>query len=336
MPVLARVALAACCLLTAATLPAQSSVVRGRVRDGATSQPLGGALVDLVGESVVERTRTSTDGLFAFRAVPNGAYHVSVHRLGYAPVEYAITVAGEPLTLAVALAPLTQRLADVTVRGTWTGVYGTIGSWPSLEPIAGARVQLVGAGVDVRADSAGLFRVPVKPGSYLVRVSAPQHAEQIFSVVVPRDRGQEVSRLLDVSDVPPNPVHEAMLFDAGRRIQFRGPGSAVLTGDALRATEMRNPMGAIERLPEFQRRNLRFASTVCVFLNGRPAPGYTPDAASLDEIESVEAYVEGARGDALNELAKTWPGKDNCGDTGRGTKTRTNNDVRYLVIWTKR
>lgn len=317
-------------------MSAQSSVVRGRVRDAATSLELGGALVELVGGAVVTRTRTSTDGLFAFRTVPDGMYRVAVHRLGYAPVEYTITVAGQPLTLAVALAPLTQRLADVTVRGTWTGVYGTIGAWPSLEPVAGARVQLVAAGVDIRADSSGQFRVPAKPGSYLVRVSAPAHAEQIFSVVVPRDRGQEVSRLLELSDVPPNPVNEAMLFDAGRRIQLRGPGSAVLTGDALRATEMRNPMGAIERLPEFQRRNLRFASTVCVFLNGRPAPGYTPDAVSLDDIESVEAYVDGARGDAMNELAKTWPGKDNCGDTGRGTKTRTTNDVRYLVIWTKR
>lgn len=93
------------------------ATVRGTVTNAASSAPVAGAQVFVVG------TRfggvTGTDGRYTFSGVPEGTIVVRIRALGYQPVEKSVTVTGTaPVTLDFTVASAPVSLDEVVVTGT--------------------------------------------------------------------------------------------------------------------------------------------------------------------------------------------------------------------------
>ncbi len=102
--------------LYAAPLHAQvpAGTVSGRVVDGATREPLAGALITVANRSVLSRP----DGGYRAAFVPAGAHVLRVRMLGYAFATESVTVAeGQEVVRDVALTPQAVGLAEVVVVG---------------------------------------------------------------------------------------------------------------------------------------------------------------------------------------------------------------------------
>jgi TonB-dependent starch-binding outer membrane protein SusC len=102
-----------------ASLPAQAAtgVVRGRVTDAATNQPLPGVTVAVDGTQL--GALTSDRGEYSIAAVPAGRQTVRVRRLGFAAEARPVDVtAGETTTADFALRAAAVALDEVVVTGT--------------------------------------------------------------------------------------------------------------------------------------------------------------------------------------------------------------------------
>jgi TonB-dependent starch-binding outer membrane protein SusC len=102
-------------VLWIAPLQAQqvTGTVRGRATDASTSQPLSGATVTVGGKNVLAQV----DGRYSID-VPADTVDVRARMLGYAPAFQSVTVvAGQTVTLDLALAPQAISLSEIVVTG---------------------------------------------------------------------------------------------------------------------------------------------------------------------------------------------------------------------------
>jgi len=92
---------------------ASAQDVGGTVRDAATSEPVRGAVVALLGPNreVLARTITSSSG--TFRLARTSATTIRVIRIGYSPLEQPLGTPAGPLSIS--LTPLGTSLRTVTV-----------------------------------------------------------------------------------------------------------------------------------------------------------------------------------------------------------------------------
>jgi TonB-dependent receptor len=91
-----------------------TGVLRGQVRDS-TRAPVGGALVEVVGTSLV--TATSADGAYRLVNIPAGSPSIRARRLGFAADSFAVEItAGVTVVRDFVLKPLAMPLAEVVVR----------------------------------------------------------------------------------------------------------------------------------------------------------------------------------------------------------------------------
>jgi TonB-linked SusC/RagA family outer membrane protein len=99
------------------TAPESAGVIRGTVTETGTQRPLSGVQLVVVGTRL--GGVTSAAGEFTIAGVPAGEQTVRVRRIGYAPVDRAVSVtAGAPAQLDVALAQSATELDRVVVTGT--------------------------------------------------------------------------------------------------------------------------------------------------------------------------------------------------------------------------
>lgn len=115
LPVLAALLLAA--PLLTAQAPATGRIV-GRVIDGATSLPITGAAIQLVGTT--QGSMSGVDGRYTITSVRAGTVSILVRRIGYAPktVTGLLVEAGRSLEQNVSLATASVSLQAVTVSAT--------------------------------------------------------------------------------------------------------------------------------------------------------------------------------------------------------------------------
>jgi hypothetical protein len=341
-----------------------SRVVRGVTRDSATSQPLAGALVEIRSPSFRATDRTDEEGNFRIRGVPSGVYQLSVIRIGFAEVRLSLDVAVRDENLNILMLPAATRLDAFRVRGDISAIYGMVGTLPDLLPLKGARVQVLGANKAVTTDSSGGFFIPVsEPGTYLVRMTREGYQERVFPIEVPRDRAVDGSRMLDPGAGGP-PGAEVLYKDLDQRLRLRASANAALVPGAEIRRGGTTIVDGLRASPSFFSKGLRIADSVCLFVNGVPRPGVSPEAFRPEEVESVEVYglTQGggasanpagssfntgtvSTGDRSNRLAEQWPRRATCGQimdrsftTSRRLPTSgmDTGKAHFMVIWLRK
>ena len=121
--------------------------------------------------------------------------------------------------------------------------------------------------------------------------------------------------------------------DFSDRARLRGSRSALISRLELLEHGDVGLVEAIERTPAVADKHLRFGSTVCLFVDGRPS-GTTPIGSfDLESIEAVEVYTSDPRSDETHSLAKVSRGYE-CHPTGLPDTAAPEEDViRYVVVW---
>ena len=96
-------------------LQAAQATVSGTVRDGASNNPLDGAIVAMTDLNL--STRADSSGRYAFQRVPAGPHHIAVRALGFAPrTIHALVPTDGVLELSVSLVPTATHLPTLIVR----------------------------------------------------------------------------------------------------------------------------------------------------------------------------------------------------------------------------
>jgi len=102
--------------LVPAALTAQTGVVRGRVTQAASGQPVPNAQILVSGTSL--GTLTSETGEYTLSAVPVGTRTIVARRIGYAQARQDVTVtAGQTVTANFSMSATATTLSDVVVTG---------------------------------------------------------------------------------------------------------------------------------------------------------------------------------------------------------------------------
>ena len=310
------------------TLVGQDRVgtVRGTVVDTAGS-PLEG--VDI---SVGSRTtRTNARGFFLLDSLSLGRYTLVARFPGHTPVRAPINVVtGRPVELFVRLFPAAYFLPEVLVESRRTGIFGAV-LGPSLVPVPGARVQIIGAGSkDTRTDSTGTFAFPgVRSGQYLVRVTAMGYGEQRSLVELHGDEGRQVRFRLMSSRSSPHRADDAALADLGLRLTA-GSKSDRLTSAQLERYET---LGLCE-LAQIRERVGQSRMPTTLILNGTTVMKEFTVASlcswQANEVDLVEFGGDYCR-DLTGTIAPLIDPRVRCLRTGRYVPGRS-----YVILWEKR
>lgn len=322
-----------------------SGVIQGDVRRADNHAVIGGATIDLSSNRFSRRVRSEEDGKFRIGSVPEGTYRLLVMRVGFQPLRIDVETDGDAADVHITLTPDANTLSTIVTRANVTAIYGGIGAVgpstnslgeKSMTSVAGATIQVLGAKTSGVSDSAGRFFVELpKPGRYIVRVTSPGLAPQVFPVDVPKNKAIEASRLMD-SVVSSAPTGREYLWDEmDRRLSWRTAMSSAL----ISGSELRDIGGSLSTALQFtkdlNRSGLRIGNTTCVFVNGVARPNMPLDAIRIEEIEAIELYSE--RGDQTQSLNASWPKGAGCGGkiSLRGTAAGTP-VAKWAIIWTVR
>ncbi|MEP6619361.1 MAG: carboxypeptidase regulatory-like domain-containing protein [bacterium] len=325
-------------LLAAWSLAAgQSRTVSGVILDSITRRPLNGTVVELRNGSAQRIARTDEAGVFRINAVPVGTYRFVTRRIGYGEFARDLDVTNDT-SITIAIWGRAQQLDTLRTRSAVTAVYGTVGTFPGMLPIARARVQVMGLNQATTTDSTGAFFIPLKKaGQYLVRVSHEGYADQLLSFDLPAERATEVTALLETSDVMRQNDAEGLWADFDRRAAWLGQKGTVVSGLELTQSGGTTLTDAIRGSPSYVRKGLRVGPTICVFVNGKSRPGLPLDATPIENVLVVELYASG--GDPTHTLARGWPRGSPCGESiniGMGPERMGNTAglAKWAVIWT--
>jgi hypothetical protein len=123
-------------LLTALTVPPAPTggTVSGHVRSEATGEPLGGAVVELVGVPGARQVIADSTGAYRVDDIPSGRRLLRARHLGYAPLEMEVVVPpGREVQLDVVLRPAPVPLPALKVRGAETRLAGDTAAAPDPE-----------------------------------------------------------------------------------------------------------------------------------------------------------------------------------------------------------
>ena len=168
--------------LTTQSAPAPKAIIIGQVVDGASGQPIPGAIVTLDRST---RVMTTSDGRFVFRNLNPGDYRLSATKSGYLAGEFgAQRPHGSSRSLVIAAG---QRRRDVVLRlwrhaaitGTVVDEAGELLIGVSVTALrrttTGGRVKFVMEGYSTTTDDRGMYRISrLVPGTYVVLIRS-QH-----------------------------------------------------------------------------------------------------------------------------------------------------------------
>jgi len=316
---------------------AQQYNVTGTVRDGATGQPVFGAIVSLSRGDNERVARTDQGGGFAFTNVPSGSWMVYVRRLGYEPTRRAIEVqSGTVVQIDFTITRLVA-LDTVRVRAAPQAIYGVVGVLTAareLRPLPNATVQVVGLGsMRATTDSGGHFFIALKnPGPYVVRAQAKGFVPQTLSVTLAPHDGAEVAFLMDTALQVSHRLTMAYQ-DFDDRLKVKGIGSALVTREDLMRSGNSNMLEAIRFSRSFSARALVMGAYACVFLDGIAKPNVQLSAVDPRDVEAVEVYTRS--GDRTGSLAQRWPSGTPCPPSGAMASSSLKDQVYWVALWLK-
>ena len=248
------------------------------------SRPLDDVEITIGG---IDRTvRSGRDGSFRLERIPAGKHDIRARRLGYEMQRRTVTVGPEGGAVVFILRPLPQRLPTV-VTSTSRGGLGGVVTDSQSRPLPGASVRVFGGSARTVTDSAGEFFLPVRRGSYMVRVESPGHKARLLSVTIPSDSGRLIAIALMAGLRSSNREQNAMR-DLAHRLAWRGFGSAFLGRERLEVLGDRKLLNIVRAANMYPVDESRCTAVV----NGGPetAPLWLYDA---DDLEAVEVYGSG-------------------------------------------
>lgn len=209
----------------ALSTPRVAPAVIGTVTDTA-GVPLANATV-IVAE-VARSTTTNAEGVFVFRGLPVGEYHLSINHLGHAPGHAVVRVPadGDDVRVTVRLVPTALRLTSVVVSASPTGT--------EAERLTQAALELSGRALSRTLGSSVAATLAAEPG-VSQRFSGP-------AASMPVIRGLTGDRILVLQDgeragdIAASASDHAVSVDplAAQRIEVvRGPASLLYGNNAL-------------------------------------------------------------------------------------------------------
>lgn len=180
-----RVCASLCTALCAATTTAAfgSRALHAQSVSAPVASPgmLSGVVVDSAGRPVSDANvllyqtqsalRTRSDGTFRFDGVASGKYTIEVRHIGYKQVTSKVTLKDAGLSVTIKLDRVPFFLPSVLTTADRGGLSGVIAD-TAYKPVAKVRVTVLGANASIETDSAGAFFMPVKPGHYMVGLTA--------------------------------------------------------------------------------------------------------------------------------------------------------------------
>jgi len=274
-------------VVKAAPDPPGPRKLAGVVRD------TGALALDSVEVSIVSLQRrvfSKADGTFLFDNIKPGTYDVRARKIGYGPQILEIAVDSAGGTGAFALLPLTRVLRPVVTTVARGGLSGVVGD-TAFNALVGAEVRVLGHGEYTQTDASGAFHIPIRPGSYLVRVEQNGFADRLVSVIVPPDSGKCIYVMVG----PPSrrlPVREVHNIDdfAARLTWRQHTRTRVYTHADLEQMNVEWVYEAVQRgFAEIHQGLSRIDDDCVAMVNGGPEIAELRKF-TVDDVESVEIY----------------------------------------------
>lgn len=294
-------------VLIAVPLSAQGPrTVSGIVRN-AGQTPIAGALVMVDSAQVLHGARTGADGHFRLPNIPAGHHTIEVASAGYRTYSREFDVSGADVQFDVVLQRAVTQLDTIAVRAGRTGVYGQVLRSTDLAPIESVSVAILGADQAAVTDSAGRYNLPrIGTGNYIVRLTRPGYAERTRSITVERNRGYEFDPLLYPDAEARSSARRAILQgEMDRRVRERL--SLLIPRSELGS----NPNGDLSlylnRARTTLTKSMKIPDGSCIFVDGRPIPGFPLHAFSVGDVEAVEVVLDGRL------VERLWPYGAPCG-----------------------
>jgi hypothetical protein len=268
-------------------LPGPRKLV-GVVRD-TTGIPIDSVEVSI--PALQRRGVTKLDGSFIFADIKPGKYGVRARKLGYAPQIREMVVADSGGTGAFALLPLPYVLHPVVTTVGRGGLSGVVGD-TSFNALAGAMVRVIGTDAYATTDSLGQFFIPIRDGSYMVRVQQDGFAERLVSVIVPRDSGQRIRVTLAPPSRPLSLREVNNINDFAMRLTWRSRAhTRVYTHEEMKQMKIEWIYDAV--MIGYHEIHSGVPGTLdkdcAAMINGGPEYAEIGKF-TIDEIESVEIY----------------------------------------------
>lgn len=305
--------------------------VIGLVRDSAGT-PLGDVTVRVTRAATTHIFTTGSNGRYRFSGLSDGEWTLSAQRIGFAPFVTEITITLDGVARDIVLASRTRSLDSVLVSASWTGVRGIVYDARRFIPLPSARVSVMGS---QRVDSTareGTFAIELPRGqTALVRVERAGFLPVLRSVAV--DDGRYVELDIPLDSANPAPKDYLNVKDLKVRLGMAGNLAVMVGREELQKTGARSVLDALIETPSGRRKNVVIGRDACVFVNGRPRPGFPIDAVWVEDVEFIEAYPGGS--ELSNTLARRWPPGASCGvpsitpQRGETSKGR----VRVVSVW---
>lgn len=350
----ARIAALAAVIVPGALFAQAPSSIRGTIRNE-TGRPIELALVTLDPSGPNRQVRTDRDGRFTFLGVPPGEHTVRVMFVGFRSAERMLTL-DAPVDIDIVLERVTPTLAEVQVTARRKGLYGSVVTRDTFDPLPGATVVVLGARVSDTTTTEGTFNFPdIKPGSYLVRVTNPGFDSRLESIVVPRDGGTSLDLVMQRG--LSRDAHMQMLYEElGERVWWKGASAAFISREEMKGGGKTGLDVAMVTSPGFMKANFypmrEGWEGACLFVDGVPRPGAKISDFALDEIEAIEIYGPPMnRSEPTKSLEQRWPPRQPCGSSegpnpnwSRGGQANTSPArlsssavrIQFAAIWLRR
>ncbi len=303
-----------------------TGAISGIVIDGATNQPLAGALVFLRDREKQAGQVTDPKGRFLFAGLPAyEGYAIRVLKFGYLDAYYGTSSSvGDTSSRSIALLDR-QWVRDIRVVMTKPGSIAGAVRDSRGEPIVGAAVRVLtqlriaghlqlASGLVVRTDDRGFYRLPkLPPGRYYVQMLSAQHA---MTTSARRSSGDSGERQPSSSDLTMR-IDEATELVLGR---YPVPP---------RAPDGRLMVYPVTFFPAA--RDINGASTVDLAA-GEDRSDVNVDVATVSGVRISGVLTGVAKSLVGLSVRLLLPGTEDLGDGGEAATSLVGDDGRFAFV----
>lgn len=289
----------ACAALVVDSLNARIATAQAQAQVPASAGPrtIVGVVTDTLGapvanadvsiRSIDRTTRTDANGVFRFINIAPGTYRISARAVGYVSPASEIKVGAEGVRVVIQMIRFATTLASRVTIASRGGLSGVIAD-TAMRALGNVSVVAVGSRETTVTDSAGAFFMPLKPGSYMLRLERDGYDRQIVGVNIPKDEGREIAAWMKPRTGASNNNEAQALFDLNSRmIRTTKASSEFLTRDQLAESGVEGLAGALQK---YAQGPISGGCEVSEATNPSPFFKLSIGSLAVADVEYVEAY----------------------------------------------